>query len=272
MAIWAIGDIHGCYTSFKNLLDKINFNPSKDKLWLCGDIINRGEDSLKTMEYIYSIRESVIMILGNHDISLISVYFGLKKPSSYTKPILDSPKVDIYINWLRNQKFLHVDKKYKHIISHAGISPQFDLNMAQEYASNLELKLSSNNAKEWLESMSKIKIDKFDDSLSTIEKEKYILDSFTVMRYCYDDNRLEFKNKGSLKSVAGTGLIPWFKSPNRKKINYKILFGHWSTLGYYNNAEICCIDSSCVWGGKLTAYRVDKDNRVVSVESNQKYM
>ncbi len=272
MAIWAIGDVHGCYSSFINLLDKIDFNPSKDKLWLSGDIINRGEDSLRTIEYIYNLRDSITVVLGNHDISLINAYFGIKKPNSYTRAILESPKADIYINWLRNQKFLHIDKKHKHLISHAGISPQFDIDMAQEFASNIELKLRSNNAKEWLESISKIRVDKFDKSLSTIEKERYILDSFTVMRYCYSDNRLEFKNKAPLSSILGTNLNTWFNSKSRKKINYKILFGHWSTLGYYDNGDVCCLDSSCVWGGRLTAYRVDKKSKIVSVESNQKYV
>ncbi|SHO81518.1 Bis(5'-nucleosyl)-tetraphosphatase, symmetrical [hydrothermal vent metagenome] len=268
MAVWAIGDIHGCYSSFKKLLEKIEFNPSKDKLWLSGDIVNRGKESLRTIEYIYSIRESVIMVLGNHDISLINAYFGLKKPSSYTKPILESKNAKIYIDWLRNQKFLHISKKYKHTISHAGISPEFDLNMAQKYASSLELKLRSDDAKEWLEAISKIKVDKFDNSLSKLEKDKYILDSFISMRYCYHDNRLNFKNKVGLEDLKDKELIPWFKTPTRKKIDYKILFGHWSTLGYYNNKDVCCIDSSCVWGERLTAYRVDKNNKIVNIECN----
>jgi len=272
MAIWAIGDIHGCYGSFQKLLEKIDFNPSKDKLWLTGDIINRGENSLATIEYIYSMKDSIIMVLGNHDISLINAYFGIKKPNSYTKPILESPKADIYINWLRNQKLLHIDKKHKHIISHAGVSPQFDIDMAKKYASRVEDKLRSKNPKEWLEAISKIRVDKFDKSLSNIEKDKYILDSFTIMRYCYNDNRLEFKNKASLNSIVGTELNTWFNCKNRKKINYKILFGHWSTLGYYDNGDICCLDSSCVWGGRLSAYRVDKKSKIVSVASNQKYI
>lgn len=269
MAIWAIGDIHGCYSSFMELLEKIQFNPQEDKLWLVGDIINRGEDSLKTMEYIYSIRESVVMILGNHDMSLISAYYGLKKPSIYMESILDSPKADAYITWLRHSKFLHIDLENRHCVAHAGISPEFDLGMAINYAKMVEEKLQSSGVRDWLKMMHTNGVYKFDPNASENDRHKYILGAFTRMRFCYSDSKLDFKQKGKPNPlvIEQKGLKPWFASDSRRRIELKIIFGHWSTLGYYDDGNVVCLDNGCVWGGSLLAYRVDsKENEVVSIK------
>jgi len=269
MAIWAIGDVHGCYSSFRVLLEKIEFDPDKDILWLVGDIINRGEDSLKTMEYIYSIRHSVVMILGNHDISLIGAYYGLKKPSIYMEPILKSKKVHEYIEWLRYQKFLHIDLEHRHCVAHAGISPEFDLGMAINYARVIETKLRGKGAKDWLQEMHSSGVYKFESNAKKSDREKYFLGSFTRMRFCYSDSKLDFKQKGKPNPlvIEQKGLKPWFASDSRRSIELKIIFGHWSTLGYYDDGNVVCLDTGCVWGGELTAYRVDsQDNEVVAVK------
>jgi len=265
MAIWAIGDIHGCYGSFMELIKKIEFDPKKDTLWLVGDIINRGEDSLSTFEYIYNIRESVVMILGNHDISLIASYYGLKKPSSYMEPILKSPKVHEFIDWLRFQKFLHIDLEHRHCVAHAGISPEFDLGMAINYAKMIETNLQGSGAKDWLKEMSSNGVYKFEANTKKSDREKYILGAFTRMRFCYSDSKLDFKQKGKPNPlvIEQKGLKPWFASDTRRWVELKIIFGHWSTLGYYDDGNVVCLDTGCVWGGKLTAYRVDSDKHTI---------
>ena len=134
MAVWAIGDIQGCYSSFREMLEKIKFNPKKDTLWIAGDLVNRGDGSLETLEYLYNIRKSIKVVLGNHDLALIAVYYGFKKSNSTLEPILNSPNAKKLIEWLKSQPFLHVDEKLGYCMVHAGISPEFDLTMAIKYA------------------------------------------------------------------------------------------------------------------------------------------
>ena len=268
MAVWAVGDIQGCYKSFMELLEKIQFNPKVDKLWVAGDLVNRGEGSLETLEYLYSIRESVEIVLGNHDITLIAAYYGIKKSNPTIEPILNSPQAKQLIEWLQEQKFLHVDYKLGYCMAHAGISPEFDLGMALRYAKRIEEKLQGPEVKYWLKQMFKYGIDRFNRESSHIDIDRYIISTFTRMRYCYGDHRLDFDQKGAPTDVLRTkGLKPWFESDNRKEIGLKIIFGHWSTLGFHHDDKVLSLDTGCLWGGSLTAARIDVDEvEIVSVE------
>ncbi len=255
---WAIGDIQGCFSAFQKLLQKIQFDPRYDTLWLAGDVVNRGDGSLETLEYLYSIRESVKMVLGNHDIALIAAYYGIKKSNPTIDPILNSPRVDELIGWLRKQKFLHTDFKLSYCMAHAGISPEFDLGMAMAYAKRIEEKLQSDNAKIWLKKMFKEGVDRFDRKAKAEDIDRYIVSAFTRMRYCSEDGRLDFKQKGApTPKVRSKGMKPWFECENRKEIELKIIFGHWSTLGFYENEDVLALDTGCLWGGALTAVRID---------------
>ena len=269
MAVWAIGDIQGCYKSLKALLEKINFDPKRDKLWIAGDLVNRGENSLETLDYLYSIRNSVEIVLGNHDITLIAAYYGIKKSNPTIDPILSSPNAKKLINWLREQKFLHVDYKLGYCMVHAGISPEFDLGMALRYSARIEQRLQKNSedVKIWLKKMFKQGVDRFDRDASRIDIDKYIISSFTRMRYCYGDYRLDFNQKGMpTDALKEKGLKPWFDCNNRKDIELKIIFGHWSTLGFYNDKNVLALDTGCLWGRELTAARIDSDEvEIVSV-------
>ncbi len=272
MAVWAIGDIQGCYRSFRELLTKISFDPSRDKLWVAGDLVNRGEGSLETLEYLYSIRESVEIVLGNHDITLIAAYYGIKKSNPTIDPILNSPDAKKLIDWLRGQKFLHVDHQLGYCMSHAGISPEFDLGMAIRYAKRVEEKLQGDHSEVWLEKMFKSGIDRFNRESSKTDIDRYIVSAFTRMRFCYKDHRLDFDQKGApTVALRVKGLKPWFESKNRKDIHMKIIFGHWSTLGLYEDEDVLGLDTGCLWDGSLTAARIDsKDVEIVSVECGNK--
>lgn len=260
MAVWAIGDIQGCYASFRELLEKINFDPQVDTLWLAGDLVNRGEGSLETLEYLYSIRDSVEIVLGNHDITLIAAYYGIKKSNTTIDPILVSPEAKKLINWLRGQKFLHVDYQLGFCMAHAGISPEFDLGMAIKYANRIEEKLQSEDAEVWLKAMFKHGLNRFNRNSSYIDIDRYIVSSFTRMRYCYADHRLDFDQKGRpTDALREKGLKPWFECNFRKDIDLKIIFGHWSTLGFYHDEHVLALDTGCLWGGELTAARIDLD-------------
>jgi len=258
--IWAIGDIQGCFKSFQALLKKIDFNPKKDRLWIAGDLVNRGENSLDTLLYLYSIKDSINVVLGNHDIALIASYYGIKKSNSSLDPILDHPKAKELIDWLRSMKFLHSSNKLGYCMSHAGISPLYTLKEAKKASKSLEKSLGGDSAKEWLEEILNPK---------TKNTQHYALSSFIRMRFCDKDGNFDFNQKGSPDSLEAEKeyLNPWFECPIRKDIKLKTIFGHWSTLGLHIDKNVCGIDTGCVWGGKLTAIRIDNGSEdVVEVE------
>jgi bis(5'-nucleosyl)-tetraphosphatase (symmetrical) len=271
MAVWAIGDLQGCFGSFMELLDKIAFDPQTDKLWLAGDLVNRGEGSLETLEYLYSIKESVEVVLGNHDITLIAAYYGIKKTNPTIDPILNAPNAKELIDWLRNQKFLHVDYSLGYCMAHAGISPEFDLGMALHYARHAEEQLRRDDADVWLKKMFQEGSRRFNRDASLIDIDRYIVSAFTRMRYCYGDYRLDFDQKGKpTEEVRARGLKPWFESENRRKIDLKIIFGHWSTLGFHHDENVLALDTGCLWGGALTAARIDiPEVEIVQLECQQ---
>jgi bis(5'-nucleosyl)-tetraphosphatase (symmetrical) len=277
MAVWAIGDIQGCYQSLQTLLQKIEFDQKKDRLWIAGDLVNRGQGSLEVLEYLHSIRDSVEVVLGNHDISLIAAYYGIKKSNPTIDTILNSPEVEKLIDWLRSQPLFVVDYKLGYCMAHAGVSPEFDLGMALHYAQKVEQRLQGSDVKEWLSEVLSRGASKFNQKASNEELERYILSAFTRMRFVYQDQRLEFNQKGApLESLEKRGLKPWFLSNNRKSIDLKIVFGHWSTLGFYEDEHVLALDTGCIWEGKLTAARIDiKKPSIVSVEcgnlSSSKY-
>jgi bis(5'-nucleosyl)-tetraphosphatase (symmetrical) len=271
MAVWAIGDIQGCNRSFQELLGKIDFDSQRDKLWIAGDLVNRGEGSLETLQYLYSIQDNVEIVLGNHDITLIAAYYGIKKSNPTIDPILNSPEAEKLINWLRGQKFLHVDYQLGFCMAHAGISPEFDLGMAIKYAKRIEEKLQSDEAKTWLEAMFKHGTNRFNRDSSCLDIDRYIVSAFTRMRYCYGDHRLDFDQKGQpTDALREKGLKPWFECVNRKEIYLKIIFGHWSTLGFHHDSHVLALDTGCLWGGELTAARIDTDDvEIISVDCQQ---
>ena len=272
MAVWAIGDIQGCYHSFRALLEKINFDVAQDKLWIAGDLVNRGEGSLETLEYLYGIKDNVEIVLGNHDITLIAAYYGIKKSNPTIDPILESPEAKKLIDWLRGQKFLHVDYELGFCMAHAGISPEFDLGMAMMYAKNVEEKLQSEYAAAWLEQMFTQGERRFNRDASLIDMDRYIVSAFTRMRFCYGDHRLDFDQKGPpTEELREKGLKPWFECQNRKDIDMRIIIGHWATLGFYEDEHVLALDTGCLWGGRLTAARIDTPEvEIVSIDCAKK--
>jgi len=268
MSVWAIGDIQGCHASLMELLKKIDFNPTQDTLWVAGDLVNRGEDSLATLSYLYTIRDSIKVVLGNHDIALIAAYYGIKKSNPTIDPIFASSESKKLIDWLRAQKFFHVDYQLGYCMAHAGVSPEFDLGMAMTYSKRIEKKLQSDDVQSWLRAMFKNGINRFNRESSSVDIDRYIISAFTRMRYCYGDYRLDFDQKGTpTDDLRQKGLKPWFECDNRADIDLKIIFGHWSTLGFYHDENVLALDTGCLWGGKLTAARIDTDEvEIVQVE------
>ncbi len=261
--VWAIGDIQGCYPAFRRLLDKIEFDATQDRLWIAGDLVNRGEGSLEVLEYLYSIRDRVDIVLGNHDITLLAVYWGLKKSNPTLDSILHSSKSEVLIAWVRSLPFVHYDESLGYVMAHAGIPPAFDLEMALLFSQKLQAKLQSDKAAKWLDKKMLGGVHTFGEK----KKNRFAINAFTRMRFCDAEGRLDFDQKGApSKKTYGAGLYPWFEIKERKPLGAKVIFGHWSTLGYIDNEEVVCLDTGCVWQGKMTAKRIDvPDGRIVQV-------
>ena len=267
MTIYAIGDIQGCYEDLTNLLEKVNFKPLEDKLWFVGDLVNRGPDSLSTLRFIKSLGDSAQVVLGNHDLHLLAIYHGIKKnKDASVQEILDASDCGELLDWLRKQPVLFHDAQTNFIMVHAGIYPHWSLEQAKSYAHELENVLSSDNYLDFLNHMYGNKPDEWSEELSDWERLRFICNSFTRMRYCKANSQLDFDFNGAPDSQIND-LIPWFDIPNRDCKDEKIIFGHWSTLGYFqkeNNLSIpdniFATDTGCVWGGTLSALKIDLRN------------
>ena len=258
MATYAIGDLQGCYDSLLRLLDKLKFDKTKDKLWFAGDLVNRGSDSLATLRFVKSLGDNAITVLGNHDLHLLAIAHGVKTTrSSDLQKILDAEDRDELLLWLSTRPLLHYDSKLNYMLTHAGVYPYWTLAQAQKSARELEHVLK-NNLDEFLNNMYGNKPDIWDESLTGFERLRFICNCFTRMRFCHQDGTLDFTSNGAPGTVPKDAL-PWFDFPKRKTADEKILFGHWSTLGDINKKNIFALDTGCVWGGKLTALRIDTD-------------
>lgn len=263
MSTYAIGDIQGCLEPLQCLLKKIAFDPAKDKLWLAGDLINRGPDTLATLRFLYSIRTSLVIVLGNHDLHFLAVAYGLRKKSQYDTldELLQAPDCAELIQWLRQQKLLHHDPALGFTLVHAGIPPQWELAQAQACAREVEAVLQSDAIAEYLATMYGNKPSCWEDGLQGQERLRLITNYFTRMRFCNAHGELELATKESA-DAAPVGYAPWFSFAERKTKHEKILFGHWAALeGHTNIPNIYALDTGCVWGGALTAMRLEDSQK-----------
>lgn len=256
MALYLIGDIQGCYSELRTLLDKIAFDPKKDQLWAVGDIIARGNDSLATIRYLKSLGDSFNMVLGNHDLHLLAVYHGLKKVNKLDKleALLAAPDLPEIVDWLRKKPLLLQIPNEKAFVSHAGISPQWTIKTAIKSAKFAEKKLQSKKYIHWLTCMYGEQPNNWHNVETKEEKFRFIINTFTRMRFCFTDGTLEFKSKHNVNN-DNKDLVPWFNLSTELKKNSWV-FGHWaSLLGKCNNKNTYALDTGCVWGNHLTILR-----------------
>ncbi|MDX1796586.1 MAG: symmetrical bis(5'-nucleosyl)-tetraphosphatase [Hydrogenovibrio sp.] len=266
MATYIIGDLQGCYDELLGLLDKIEYQPKHDTLWFAGDIVNRGPKSLECLKFVKNLGDRGKMVLGNHDFHLLAAYAGLDKyrsKSDTLKSILVSDEVDELVNWLRHQPLMAEHPDFPAVMVHAGIPPQWTLKQARSYAKEVEAVLQADDWKQNLiEHLFGNEPNAWDEQLTGWPRLRYILNAFVRMRYCDRDGRLEFKNKmAPSKAILKQTYQPWFCFDNRKNTDKEIFFGHWSTLGVIDAYDIHSTDTGCLWGGKLTAYCLDTQQR-----------
>lgn len=256
MAVYAIGDIQGCYDELRALLDKLKFNTDTDQLWLCGDLVNRGPKSLQSLRFIKSIEHAVIAVLGNHDLHLLAIAEGVARTRDPgLVELLQAPDAGELLDWLRQRPLLHYDAGLNYCMVHAGIYPRWTLARAQQYAAELEKVLRGNDYHEFLNHMYGDQPALWSEQLGGWERIRFICNSFTRMRFCKIDGSLELNAKGTPEQPPA-GCHPWYQNPQRQAIETTILFGHWSTLGLHQEGNVHSLDTGCVWGGQLTAYEL----------------
>ncbi len=267
MTTYALGDMQGCYKELRLLLDHIEFDPVVDKLCFTGDLVNRGPDSLRVLEYLYSIKESVVNVLGNHDFHLIALALTnkeLRPKDDCLRPILSSANKINLIEWLRHQPLFHMDEESDALIVHAGVHPFWSLDNVREYATEIESVIRGNDASVFFKNM--YTDDSWSTDLDGNKRLNAIVNSFTRMRYLNQLGECNFKEKDSPEKVTDE-LTPWYLYPNRDVLNNFIVFGHWSSLGYFYNQNVVCLDGGCVWGGELVAIDLSKPDEPISIKS-----
>ncbi|PIE00990.1 MAG: diadenosine tetraphosphatase [Thiothrix nivea] len=263
MATYVIGDLQGCFTPLLRLLDRLKFDPAFDRLWFAGDLVSRGQQSLQTLRFAKTLGHSSISVLGNHDISLIAAAFGIIPLHKSLRTLYNAPDFAELLDWLRHRPLLHTDDQLNAVMVHAGIPPEWDLTTAQQCAREVEQQLQAKNPAHWLESLYGDQPSRWDPKAPAQHRQRFTVNALTRMRYCTADHHLELKQKLSPRAVAKTHpkLYPWFRHPKRRKITQTIYFGHWSTLGYHQEGNIMALDSGCVWGGRMTAVRIDSHKK-----------
>jgi bis(5'-nucleosyl)-tetraphosphatase (symmetrical) len=262
MSTYAIGDIQGCFEPLQRLLDKLAFNPAHDRLWLAGDLINRGPSSLQTLRYLHSLGPAVTAVLGNHDLHFLAVAQGYKRPSSSDTltELLNAPDRQALMTWLRHRPLLHTDPVLGYTMVHAGIPPIWTLAQANTYAREVEAVLQSEHSNRFLANMYGNQPDQWHPELTGVARWRLITNYLTRMRFCSAQGQLELDNK-SANSPSGD-FLPWFAHPHHACRHERIVFGHWAALeGKACASNVTALDTGCVWGGTLTALTLETGQR-----------
>ena len=261
MTTWAIGDLQGCYDATRRLLDKIRFDPAADTLWFCGDLVNRGGQSLETLRLVHSLREHCVVVLGNHDLSLLAIgerpLAEKRKVNPDLQRVVLAEDADELLGWLRRQKLVHADRQLGWLMVHAGLAPQWTTQQAEQLAAEVQRQLRGDGYRGLLRNMYGDK-PHWSPGLRGHDRWRAIINWFTRARYCTPRGRIAIDEKGAPGTQA-PGLYPWYEAPGHAPRDLRIVCGHWSTLGLSISGGVHAIDTGAVWGGRLTALRLDGD-------------
>lgn len=263
MSVYAIGDLQGCYDELQRLLERIQFDANKDTLWFVGDIVNRGPQSLQCLRYIIELGDAAITVLGNHDLCLIASSLSIRKTGATDTldEILQAPDRDELIDWLRRQPLMVRDDTLDYSMVHAGLAPQWTSEQALDLSKEVTAVISGPDYREFFQSMYGNHPVCWSDELRGMDRLRFIVNAMTRMRYCTAQGELDFKQNGAPGSQPD-GLFPWYEIDGRRSAGEKIIAGHWSTLGRLEKNNVYALDTGCVWGGQLTAMRIDCEKPV----------
>lgn len=260
MAVYAIGDVQGCHDALRALLDRIDFDGQRDTLWFTGDLVNRGPQSAAVLRLVKNLPNAV-SVLGNHDLHLLAVAFGqapMKKRDSF-RDVLAASDRDELLAWLRTRPLLHHDAALGYTLVHAGLLPQWDLADALRLAAEAGEIIAQSDSHAIFNHMYGDTPDHWREQLAGWGRLRVIINAFTRLRYCDAGGRMDLRPKGAPGSQPAQ-LLPWFRVPGRRSRGLRILFGHWSTLGAWRGAGVIGLDSGCLWGGRLSALRLDVES------------
>jgi bis(5'-nucleosyl)-tetraphosphatase (symmetrical) len=263
MSLYAIGDIQGCHTEFCQLLELIAFSPREDRLWLVGDLVNRGPDSLSVLREVKALGDAAVTVLGNHDLHLLTVAAGHARPhrQDTIAPILAAPDRDPLIEWLMSRPLVVIEGE--HLLVHAGLLPQWTPATALMLSREVEAMLASERADAFLAALYGDRPYAWRDDLEDFDRLRVIVNACTRLRFCTADGTMEFSEKRG-PHTAPEGFRPWFQHEARASAGKTIVCGHWSTLELKLAPNLLMLDSGCLWGGTLTAIRL-VDRRVYQV-------
>ena len=260
--IYLMGDLQGCCQALERMLQTIDFSPSRDHLFVLGDLVNRGPDSLGVLRRLRGLDNAATCLLGNHDLHLLAVAHGVRKPhrSDTLDPILNAPDRDDWLNWLRQQRLAVHEHGW--LMVHAGVVPQWGAAQTVVLAGEVEAMLRSPEVGEFLTTMYGNEPACWAERLQGVDRWRCVVNSLTRLRFCAADGTMEFATKEG-SGGAPEGYMPWFEVPGRHTQGTPVAFGHWSTLGLINRDDLLALDTGCLWGGHLTAVRVDGTTREV---------
>jgi bis(5'-nucleosyl)-tetraphosphatase (symmetrical) len=257
MAVYAIGDVQGCFATLQTLLDRINYNSAHDTLWFTGDLVDRGPQSLEVLRFVKNLGGKAVVVLGNHDLHLLAVAAGTAtaRPHNTFQSILDAPDRWELTDWLATRPLLHQDADLGFTLVHAGFLPQWDLTYAKRLAREVEMAMADSR-ETFFRHLFGDRPDQWDDDLKPPDRWRTVINAMTRLRYCDSGGRMALRhNVPPVKRPPH--LLPWFDVPGKRPYDSTIIFGHWSTLGICRGTDFVAIDSGCGWGGDLTVARID---------------
>jgi len=257
-----IGDLQGCRDALDRLLAEIGFSPSRDRLHVLGDLVNRGPDSLGVLRRLHALGDAATCLLGNHDLHLLAVAAGVRPAhrSDTLQEVLASPERDAWLQWIARCRL--ADTAHGWLLVHAGIVPQWDAAQTLALAREVETLLQGERLADFLPLMYGNEPARWSDDLRGADRWRMVINALTRIRFCTVDGTMEFKAKGGA-AAAPPGYAPWFEIAARRSVGTPIAFGHWSTLGLIDRPDLLALDTGCVWGGRLSAARIDGGRREI---------
>jgi bis(5'-nucleosyl)-tetraphosphatase (symmetrical) len=255
MAIYAIGDVQGCYDALAKLIELTRFDPAADRLWFVGDLVNRGPQSLEVLRYVKSLGDRAISVLGNHDYHLLMVAEGFSrmKEKDTIHDVLGAPDRNELLDWLRHRPLLHVEEE--NVLVHAGLLPSWRVSDAQRLAREVESTLRGEDYRDFLRVLYGDGPNTWSDDLSDFDRLRVIVNAMARLRICTVQGVMDFSHKAGAEDVP-PGYMPWFDVPARASASARVIFGHWSALGLVLRDNLMALDTGCVWGRSLTAVRL----------------
>jgi len=271
MAIYAIGDVQGCYDELARLLDQLNADTATDEIWFVGDLVNRGPRSGAVLDLVMSLGKSAVVTLGNHDLHLLALAAG-KKPTAGDRDlaaVLEHPAADNMLKWLRQQPLVHYRPDLNTLMVHAGVIPDWDPLQTVKLAREVESVLRNPQGDDFLRAMYGEHPQQWSESLRGTDRLRFIVNCLTRIRYCRVDGTLDFAHKGPPGSQPDE-LSPWFALRDRGAASVRIVFGHWASLGLLQQDNLIGLDTGCVWGRELTAVRLNGPTKIFHVPARRK--